>query len=323
MPANWLSQGNAADHDSLDRRRFIDWRWQNPPKPNGPILMHTIALTMMFWLPPMLKLILTAFTVVAASVVVERAGPVLGALVVTLPVTMWPAYLFLLQDHDADYLVASGQVGLAVNAASAPFMLLYLRLAQQRGPILSLSVAIGSWIVLALLLRSHDYTLLGAGLLNLAAYPLCIVLSRRFSKVRVQPVVRQWYELPLRTALVCALMGTVLVLSHLGGPGAAGMIAVYPISTTSTMLLLHTRIGGRASAAVIANGLWGLFGVGIGLFMMTLTAPRWGGTVGLAVLLAVPVTWNWSVWIIRARQLGCSREKKSMALEPQMPASGE
>jgi hypothetical protein len=98
-------------------------------------------------------------------------------------------------------------------------------------------------------------------------------------------------------------MGAVLVFSHLGGAGAAGMIAVYPISTTSTMLLLHTRIGGRASAAVIANGLWGLFGVGIGLFIMTLIAPRWGGTVGLATLLAVPVTWNLSVWFVRTRQL--------------------
>ena len=265
--------------------------------------MHSITLTMMLWLPPVLKLILTSFIVVAASIVVERAGPVIGALVVTLPVTMWPAYLFLLHDHDAHYLAASGQVGLAVNAASAPFMLFYLMLAQQRGPILSLILAIASWIVLALLVRSQDCTLLGAGLLNLAVYPLCIALSTRFSNVWVQPVARQWYELPLRTALVCALMGTVLALSHLGGAGAAGMIAVYPISTTSTMLLLHARIGGRASAAVIANGLWGLFGVGFGLFMMTLTAPRWGGTVGLAILLAVPVTWNLSIWFIRTRQI--------------------
>src|SRR5450756_2562111 len=100
--------------------------------------MHSITSTIMFWLPPTLKLIVTAICVVAASVVVERAGPVTGALVVTLPVTMWPAYLFLFNDHDASYLAASGQVGLAVNAASAPFMLLYLVLAQQRGPMSSL-----------------------------------------------------------------------------------------------------------------------------------------------------------------------------------------
>jgi hypothetical protein len=273
--------------------------------------MHSVTLTIMFWLLPTLKLTMTAFCVVGASVVVERAGPVIGAMVVTLPVTMWPAYLFLFNDHDASYLAASGQVGLAVNAASAPFMLLYLVLAQQRGPMLSLILAVAGWIAVAFVLRSYACTLLGAGLLNLAVYPLCIALSMRFSNVRVQPVARQWYELPLRTALVCALMGAVLVFSHLGGAGSAGMIAVYPISTTSTMLLLHTRIGGRASAAVIANGLWGLFGVGIGLFMMTLTAPRWGGTVGLAILLAVPVTWNLAVGFTRTRLLNQSRQRSN------------
>lgn len=265
--------------------------------------MHSISLTMMFWLPPVLKLVSTAFIVVTASVVVERAGPVIGALVVTLPVTMWPAYFFLFVDHDASYLAASGQAGLAVSAASGPFMLLYLILAQQRGLILSSILAVASWIALALLVRSYDWTLLGAGLLNLAVYPLCIALSLRFRNVRVQSVARKWYELPLRTALVCALMGTVLVLSQFGGAGAAGMIAVYPISTTSTMLLLHARVGGRASAAVIADGLWGLFGVGIGLFLMTLITPLWGGAAGLAILLAVPVIWNLSVGFIRTRQL--------------------
>ncbi len=42
----------------------------------------------MFWLSLGLKLVLTAGIVVSASVVVERAGPLIGALVVTLPVTV-------------------------------------------------------------------------------------------------------------------------------------------------------------------------------------------------------------------------------------------
>jgi hypothetical protein len=262
-----------------------------------------MAADTMLWLPPLLKLISAVFIVVAASVIVEHAGPVIGALVLTLPVTMWPAYLFLFLDHGAGYLAASGQVGLAVNAVSGPFMLLYLVLAQKRGLILSLGLAVATWIGLALLVRSHEWSLLGAGSLNLIVYPLCITLSRRYSNVRVKPVARQWFELPLRTALVCVLIGTVLALSHFGGPGAAGMAAVYPIATTSTMLLLHTRIGGPASAAVIANGLWGLFGLGIGLCLLILATPSWGGAGGLAIFLLVPMAWNMSVWLVRSGRL--------------------
>ncbi len=255
----------------------------------------------MFWLSLGLKLVLTAGIVVSASVVVERAGPLIGALVVTLPVTVWPAYVFLSLDHDAGYLAASARSGLAVNAASAVFMLVYLVLAQRRGLTASLLTAVACWIGLASLVRMLDWTLGGAALVNLVVFAACIRLSRRFREFQVPRVARQWYELPLRTALVCALMGGVLLLSTWAGPGATGMLSVYPISTTCTMLILHARIGGRASAAVIANGLWGMLGIGGGLFALSLAILPLGKAAALALTLAVPVGWNLSVWIARQR----------------------
>lgn len=233
--------------------------------------------------------------------VVERAGPLIGALVVTLPVTVWPAYVFLSLDHDAGYIAASATSGLAVNAVSAVFMLVYLVLAQTRGLLVSLCVAVACWIGLAWLARSVTWTAGAAGLLNLIAYSACLALSRRFRDAPVPHIGRQWYELPLRTALVCALMAAVLGLSRWAGPDATGMLAVYPISTTCTMLILHARIGGRASAAVIANGLWGLLGIGFGLFALSLAMLPLGAPMALALALAVPVTWNLSVWITRHR----------------------
>jgi hypothetical protein len=227
----------------------------------------------------------------------------LGALVVTLPVTIWPAYVFLSLDHDATYLAASAQTGLAVNAVSAVFMLLYLVLAQKGGLLLSLGVAVASWIVLALLVCSTIWTPYGAGLLNLLVYPLCLTLSRRYRETRAPRIVRQWYELPMRTVFVCVLMGAVLLLSRWGGPTATGMLAVYPIATTCTAFLLHARIGGQASAAVVANGLWGMFGIGFGLFALAETAPAFGAPPSLALLLAIPVVWNLSVWLIRRRRM--------------------
>ncbi len=250
---------------------------------------------------------MTAGIVVFASVVVERAGPLIGALVVTLPVTVWPAYVFLSLDHDAGYIAASAQSGLAVNAVTAGFMLVYLLLAQTRGLIVSLLAAVVCWIGLAWLVRSVAWTTGGAALLNIAGYSACLWASRRFREVRVPHVARQWYELPLRTALVCALMGTVLGLSHWAGPVATGMLAVYPISTTCTMLILHTRVGGRASAAVIANGLWGMLGIGGGLFALSLATLPLGLVIALALALIVPVGWNLSVWAVRQRSLRARR----------------
>ena len=86
--------------------------------------------------------------------VVERAGPLVGALVVTLPVTVWPAYAFLSLDHDAAYIAASARSSLAVNAVTAAFMLVYLVLAQTRGLLVSLLAAVACWIGFAWFARS-------------------------------------------------------------------------------------------------------------------------------------------------------------------------
>ena len=74
-----------------------------------------------------------------------------------------------------------------------------------------------------------------------------------------------WYDLPLRTILVCGLMAAVLEVSTWAGPILTGLLAVFPISSTSLILILQPRIGGRAAAAVLANSVWSLFGISFGL----------------------------------------------------------
>jgi len=258
----------------------------------------------LFWLALALKLLLTAGIVVSASLALERAGPLVGALIVTLPVTVWPAYVFLSLDHSAAYIAASARASLAATAASAPFMLLYVLLAQKRNLAVSLAASIACWVGLALLIRSVIWSAGVALLMNLCAYSVCLAASRRFRRAPVPRVARRWYELPLRTALVCALMGSVLGISYWAGPDATGLLAAYPISTTSTMLVVHARIGGRASAAVVANGLWGMIGIAWGLFALAISVDALGLAAGLALALVVPVAWNLAMWLVQHRAFG-------------------
>jgi len=254
-----------------------------------------------FWLALAVKLVLTAGIVVTASFVTERAGPLIGALVVTLPVTVWPAYVFLSLDHDATFIAASVVGGLAMNAVSGIFMLIYIVLAQRRGLAVSVLTALASWLILAVLARFVAWTTTISILANVVVYTGCILLTRRFRDAAIPPTIRKWYDVPLRTLLVCALMGTVLVISNVVGPMATGFVAVFPISTTCTMLILHPRIGGPASAAVIANGLFGMAGIGAGLVALRFSIAPLGMIPALVLLLAVPVTWNLTVWAIRVR----------------------
>jgi hypothetical protein len=275
---------------------------------------------LVFWLALAVKLVLTAGIVVTASFVTERAGPLIGALVVTLPVTVWPAYVFLSLDHDTAFIAQSVVGGLAMNAVSGIFMLIYIVLAQRRGLVVSLLAALTSWLVLAIAAHFVTWTMTMSVAANLVIYPVCILLTRRFQDVAVPPKVRKWYDIPLRTLLVCLLMGTVLVISNIVGPVATGFVAVFPISTASTMLILHPRIGGRASAAVIAYGLFGLAGIGAGLTALYFSIMPLGIVAALALLLIVPITWNLTVWVVRTRVVSFRRRpapgSRAMAAVP-------
>jgi len=261
-----------------------------------------MAPGLLSWLPLVVKLVLTAMIVVTASVVSERAGALIGAMIVTLPVTTWPAYFFLSLDHDADFMAASALAGLAVNAVSGVFLFHYAALAQRSGLIPSLGLSLLVWGILVVPAKSIAWTLPTAVLINLIVYLICIWLANRFRAAAMPRLPRQRYDLPLRTLLVCALMGTVLLVSNWAGPVVTGIIAVFPISTTSTMLISHARVGGPASAAVVANGLTGMVGIAFGLIAMILAMPL-GIAPALALGLAVPVTWNLAVWLANRHRI--------------------
>src|SRR5258708_6479972 len=78
-----------------------------------------------------LRMAVTAAFVVSASVITERSGPVIGALVATLPISAGPSYVFLARDHDAAF-IAEAALATPINAITIFLCLTYVVLAQRR-----------------------------------------------------------------------------------------------------------------------------------------------------------------------------------------------
>ena len=243
-----------------------------------------------------LRMAITAAFVVSASVITERSGPVIGALVATLPISAGPSYVFLAQDHDAAFIAAGALASLPVNAVTIVFGLVYAVLAQRRSGLFSWACAAAVWIALAFGVRTIHWSLAGGLLANAVAFAICIPLLARFRHVRMPLITRRWYDIPLRAALVAALVATVVTLSGCVGPQISGMLAIFPIVFSSMMLILHPRIGGPATAAVVANSGWGLLGFGVSLAVLHATALQFGSAVGLSLALTTGVCWNLALW---------------------------
>jgi hypothetical protein len=251
-----------------------------------------------------LRMAVAAAFVVTASMITERSGPVIGALIATLPISAGPSYVFLALDHDATFISEGALASFSINAATMFFCLAYVFLAQRRSAVVSVGGAILVWIGLAALQRLFSWTLLGGFIANAIAFGICIPAFKRFQHVKRMPLItRRWYDIPLRAIMVATLVAIVVSLSRWVGPFVSGTIALFPVVLTSVTLILHPRIGGPATAAVIANGGWGMMGFGVAIAVIHLAAVPLGSAAALSLALATCIVWNLTLWRIGRRKV--------------------
>src|SRR5215467_9246894 len=93
---------------------------------------------LLFWLELAFKMAMTAGVVVFISIVVERSGPFLGALIAALPTAAGAAYVILAIEHPPAFIAGSAVGSMAIFAAVAIFAAIYAVLAQRHGIVFSL-----------------------------------------------------------------------------------------------------------------------------------------------------------------------------------------
>lgn len=241
----------------------------------------------------------TAAFLLAATVTAERAGPLIGGLVATLPISAGPIYIFLAIDHGAHFVGVSALGSLVSNGANIVFALIYALLAQKQSLARSLSGAFAVWIGLNWLASFVAWTLLTAAIFNVAVLGLALWLTARLRHVKSPQVKARWHDLVMRAAMVALLVGIVVTLSYHIGPTASGNLAVFPIVLTSIIIILHRRVGGPATAAVMANAIIGLSGFGVACIVLNLTADPLGAALALSLTLAVSFGYNLIVFFAR------------------------
>jgi hypothetical protein len=254
---------------------------------------------LLFFLSLAVKMVVTAGFVVFATFLAERAGPVVGGMIATLPIAAGPAYIFLSLDHGPEFVADSALSSLVVNAANCVFAFVYTLLAQRRGLVLSVVPALIAWLAVASLSRALPWTTASAVAFNAAVLAFCLAVGNRLRHVRMPLVTRRWYDAPLRAGMVALLVATVVGLSARVGPTITGMLAVFPIVLLSLTLILHPRIGGPAAGAVLSNTMLGLVGFAGTCLTLRLVVVPLGTAAGLALALAVSVGCNLAFWWLR------------------------
>jgi hypothetical protein len=250
-----------------------------------------------------LKMALTAFIVVIVSITVERSGPFVGALIAALPTAAGAAYIILAFEHPPAFIATSAVGSAAATAAVSVFCLVYTVLAQRHGLVLSLGVAVTIWFAAAAALRLNAWTPLTALILNVAVFGITVPLSWRY-RTSGPPAkfLRTPYDIPLRALTAAVVVAVVTTISSSIGSFASGVFAVFPIVMGCSIVILHPRVGGVASASMMAhaqialNGLWLGF---LALHYLVTPAGVWGA-YGLGLMVCIG--WSGLLWLVRARK---------------------
>src|SRR5262249_52256773 len=167
---------------------------------------------------------------------------------------------------------------------------------------ISVSLAFIAWLATTLVLAPVRWTALSAPVLNLIVFALCLRIVTPFCRVPMPPTTRPWYDFVVRAGMVALLVGAVVTLSYRIGPAGSGVLAVFPVIYARIMVILHRRVGGPATAAVLANAVPGLAGFGVALLTLHLTAVPLGSTAALIVALGVSVGWNAGLYVARRHE---------------------
>lgn len=255
-----------------------------------------------FALTLIVKMAITAAFVLAATITAERAGPLVGGLVATLPIGAGPVYVFLALDHDAHFIAQSAIASLAVNAVNVVFAVVYCVLAQKRSLAVSLGGTYLLWILLTALVTANQWTFGAAILVNAAAVAVGLWIVRPFRHIRMPRQKPNWYDHALRALMVAVLVGIVVTFGFRIGSYGSGLLAVFPVVLTSIILILHRRAGGKPTAGVLANAPLGLLGFAIACVVLHFAAEPLG--VAAALSLALATSLGWTLVILAARRQG-------------------
>jgi uncharacterized membrane protein (GlpM family) len=252
----------------------------------------------------LLKIAMTAGIVVAASVVVERSGPFVGALIASLPTAGGAAMIILAWQHPPAFIAQSVIGSMVSIAISAVFALSYAALAQRRSLAVSLAGAFVVWFVPVFLSRLVAWTALSATLLSVVVFSVTIYLSRHFrdegeAKAKVHLTHR---DVAWRAGVVTLCVILVTAASSAIGPYFSGVFAFFPVAMSSFFIILHSRLGGKAAASVAAHLQVPLIGLAPGFLAVHYLAVPLGVWWSYLIGLAIGVSWNALLWTARHRR---------------------
>jgi hypothetical protein len=236
----------------------------------------------------LLKLMLAPLLVAAATLAARKWGPRVGGLLLGLPLTTGPIFLFLAIDQ-GPHFAAGATVGILFGLIGlAAFAVAFAAASSRTGWVASLAFATTAFFAFSAGVRRLDSDMIIAGLAAWLALVLAASLIRR-PQPRIARAAPPWWDLWVRMLAVAALTLAITAAASRLGPILSGIVGTYPVAITVVITFTHAQLGRNAALDMLRGSVlsWISF---VSCFLaigLSLEALGTALAIGLGVLAAV------------------------------------
>jgi hypothetical protein len=263
-----------------------------------------------------LKLILAPLLVALATLVVRRWGPKIGGIVVGLPISTGPIFLFLAIDQGVEFAEAAcvgilfGLVGLA------GFALAYAAASLRAGWAVSLLVAALAFFLVSAAVGGYGASgLIGAALAAYAALLLTAWLIRR-SRPQAVKLASPWWDIWFRMAAAAALTLAITASAQRLGATFSGIVGTYPVVSTVIVTFTHHRFGREAAVTMLRGSVLSWIGFVSCFLTIGSTIVPYGLAASLGIGALATVTTTTLVLWMDGRMALCRKGRVAALIPP-------
>ena len=231
----------------------------------------------------LLKLTLAPLLVAAATLAARRWGPRVGGLLLGLPLTTGPIFMFLAIDQGPSF-AARAAVGIFFGLIGlAAFAVAYAATSSRTGWVASLASATAAFFAFSGGVRRLGSDVVFAALGAWLALSFAASLIRR-PEPRGPGAAPPWWDLSVRMFSVAALTLAITAAAARLGPTLSGIVGTYPVAISVVITFTHAQLGRDAASSMLRGSVlsWISFVscfLAIGLSLEALGIPSYSSEV--------------------------------------------
>lgn len=268
-----------------------------------------------FLLLLLFKVAVTAFVVVAISIAIEQSGPVLGGVLMGLPITGGPGYVFLALQSSPEFVAQSALASFAIVAANMAYVVAYIVAVRRFGRLVTTGIGLLAWFICASLIEAGPVTLWTGIAWNAAglAVSIPLICMRRPETTKaLRRASRR--ELLLRALSAGLLVAAVVTASDALGSSMTGIGILAPVTLVTIGWIMRSSYGPAEAISVMTGALIALPGFALAVLSLHVLVVPAGPGPALAMFFLVAVAWGDAVVPTSTRGSGSNDRAAAMGL---------